>query len=825
METFINDARYAVRMVTKSPGFSIVIILLLALGIGANTAIFGVINALLLRPPDVDHAAQLVDVFEHDKTRGNGLDAFNPLTYPDYLYFRDHNSVFSGFTASGSPDLSVVWSRNSQGEAIHGQLVAANFFSVLSVKPELGRIFLPDEDGDAGTAPVVMVSHAFWQERLGADQRVVSRQIVLNGSSFTIVGVIPASFHGVTVGITPDVWAPINTYKTVYPSLDIESRNSYWLMATGRLKPGMTPDRAGAEMRVLSQQLASAYPDSNKTKDALVYSTSMIPGPYRGFVALIGTALLAVVSLVLVMACANAANMLLARASGRRREMAIRSALGASRWRLVRQTLAESVLLAGLGGIAGLALAGAVVPLLMRLKPASLPVSLDAPVDFRVMAFALAAAMLTGIAFGLAPALHSSRLDLVSQLKGGTPGGGRVKSRLRNTLVVAQVTVCLVLLIGAGLCLRSLANAQSIDPGFDLKNGLIASLNVQTFGYNQARGRVLYRNLLERAAALPGVQAVSLATPMPLGTSHRVEGFAIEGSAVQPSRPAGLPEVRVDTANAAPGYFRAMGIPILAGRDFSDLDTASSPHVVIINEAMAKRYWPGQNPIGRHLIQGDASDAKSRMLFEVVGVTKTGKYRTIGEDSLPFLYHPFWQNYAPSVSLIVRVEGDTGGVVAEMRDALRGLDPNLAIFDVQTVAQWMQLPMFPARATGLLLGVFGGLALLIASAGLYGVMAYVVSQRVREVGIRMALGASAQDVVRMIVLQGMRLTLAGVALGLAGAFAVTRLLRSLLYGVRPTDFATFAGVSLLLAGVALLASYIPARRAAKVDPIVALRYE
>ena len=825
METLIHDARYAVRMLTKSPGFSALIILLLALGIGANTTIFGVINAVLLRPPDVDHASQLVDVFEHDKTRGNGFDAFLPLNYPDYLYFRDHNSVFLGFTASGGDDLNVTWSRNSQGEAIHGQLVAANFFSVLSVKPEHGRIFLPDEDRAPGTAPVVMISHAFWQQSLGGDPNVVSRPINLNGTSFTIVGVVPPSFHGVTIGITPDVWVPINMHKAIQPALDIQNRHSYWLVATGRLKRGVTLQEAQAEMLVLAQQLASAYPDSNKDKDARAYATSLIPGPYRGFVALFGAALLAVVSLVLVIACANAANMLLARASGRRQEMAIRSALGASRWRLVRQTLAESVLLAGLGGIAGLALAGAVVPLLMKLKPSSLPVSLDAPMDFHVMAFTLAAAMVTGIGFGLAPALHGSRLDLAPQLKDGAPGGGRVKSRLRSALVVAQVTVCLVLLIGAGLCLRSLANAQSLDPGFDMKNGLIASLDLGTYGYSEARGRVLYRNLLERVSALPGVQAASLADMMPLGTSERLEGFQIEGTPAPPTRPGERPANLVDSTFVAPGYFRTMGIPILNGRDFDERDNESAPAVVIINEEMARRDWPGQNPIGRHLIQGDANDAKSRKLFEVVGVVKTGKYRTIGEDPRPFLYHPVWQNYVARVHVVARAQGDAGAVVAGIRDALKGLDPNLAVADVQTVSQWMQLPLFPARAAGLLLGIFGGIALLIATTGLYGVMAYVVSQRIREVGIRMALGARARDVVRMIVLQGMRLTLVGVGLGLIGAFAVTRLLSSLLYGIRPTDFLTFAGVSLLLAGIALLASYLPARRAAKVDPIVALRYE
>jgi predicted permease len=575
MEGFWKDLRFAARTLYKSPGFSLVVIILLALGIGANTAIFGVVNAILLRPPDVPAADQLVDVIEHNTTGGSSIDAFSPLSYPNYIYYRDHNTVFTGLTATGGDDLSVVWSRESQGEAIHGQLVAANYFDVLGVNPELGRVFLPDEDRNPGAPLVALISHAFWERSLGADPNIVSKQVTLNGVSFTIIGVIPASYHDIAIGITPDVWAPMNAHKIIHPSLDIENRFTSWLLVTGRLKAGKSLQNAQAEMLVLSKQIAAQYPDSDKYKEARAYRTTLVPGPYRGAIGLIGVALLVVVSLVLVIASANAANMLLARASARWREMAIRSALGASRWRLVRQTLAESVLLASIGGVAGLALAGAAVPLLMKLKPATLPLELDAPLDWRVTLFAFGVAIVTGVVFGLAPALQSSKLDLATQMKESV-AGGRGKSRLRNALVVAQVTVCLVLLIGAGLCLRSLANAQSIDPGFGMKKGVIASLDAQTFGYDAARGRVLYRNLLQRVAAIPGVQGASLATPMPLSFSEDVEGFAIDRALVDDAQKIGPRQMRLNTADVAPGYFHTMEIPIFAGRDFTDADTTGA---------------------------------------------------------------------------------------------------------------------------------------------------------------------------------------------------------------------------------------------------------
>ena len=819
MGAFLQDLRYALRMLAKNPGAASIVVLSLALGIGANSTIFSLGNALLFRPPAVSNPSRLADVWLHNKKASSLLEGYYPLNFPDYAYYRDHNSVFSGLAALTGDGAAVIWNRDGTGEALQGMLVSANFFSVLGVHPDAGRGFLPGED-EASAQPVALVSESF-ASRLGGERAALGTTLVLNGRACAVVGVVPGSFHGVMIDLAPDLWLPMGMQRIISPSLDLNSRNESFLEVYGRLKPGTTWEQARADLLLLSQQLAQAYPDTDKNFEALPYRAALIPGPFRGFFSIITAALMLAVGLVLLIACANAANLLLAQASARWREMAVRSALGAGRWRLLRQSLTESVLLGCLGGGAGLVLTAFAVPLLLRLKPPGIPIAFEAPVDWRVLGFTLTVGVSAGIVFGLAPALRASQRDLVSRLKDGTPGAGYGRSRLRSALVTAQVAVCLVLLIGAGLCLRSLANAQSIDPGFDSRNALAASLDLQTLGYDEAKGRALYQSLLERVAALPGVRAASMADLMPLGTAEDTEGIEIESSKTSAPRP-GEPGLAVDSAHVAPGYFRTMGIPLLRGRDFAAGDNAHAPKVVIINDAMAKRFWPGENPIGRHVIRGKGKD---REAAEVIGIVKTGKYRTIGEQPRPFMFRPYWQNYAPRMHLIVRTTGDSATVLSGMRRVVQELDPHLALYDVQTLQGLMLLPLFPAHAAALLLGVLGSMALLLAMGGLYGVMSYLVEQRTPEVGIRMALGASGQDVLKLVVGNGMRLALAGVAIGLAGAFAITRLLSSLLYGIRPTDTLTFAGVSLALAGVACLASYIPARRATRVDPIVALRYE
>jgi putative ABC transport system permease protein len=822
MGTSGQDVRYGLRMLGKNPGATAVVVLSLALGIGANSTIFTVVNALLFQPPKVDRPGRLVDVWLRNTKRG-GFESFSPLSYPDFAYYRDHNSAFSGVAGSNGDGTTLMWSRDGQGQALQGMLVSANYFSVLGVRPELGRGFLPDEDRPGGAQPVAVVSHAFWERHLGGDKAALGRAITLDGHAFSVVGVMPASFGNVMIGFRTDVWVPMSVQPIVAPGFSLTSRDSFWLEAYGRLKPGVTVQQAQADLKVLSGQLAAAFPASNKDMEATGYEAALIPGPFRGYVAKITAALMALVGLVLLIACANAANLLLAQASRRRREMAVRTAIGASRWRLMRQTLTESILLGCLGGAVGLVFAAEAAPLLARLVPPSIPIAIQIAIDWRVLVFTMAAAVVAGLAFGLAPALRSSRHDLSTNLKEGSHSAGDGKSRLRSVLVTAQVAVCLVLLVGATLCVRSLLNAQSIDPGFEIHNALVASINVETLGYDEERGRALYQNLLDRLAAVPGVRAVGLAQMLPLEPSERMEGFSLEG-AKAPERSKGESAFFVEDDLIAPGYFRAMGIPLLRGRDFTVRDGKGAPPVVIINEAMAKRYWPGQDPLGRRIIMGGADNPKNRQVCEVIGVVKTGKYRTLGEPRLPFMYRPFWQNYAPSVKVILRVQ-DEASVVAGIRSAVQSIDPNLALYDVETMNQHMLLPLFPAHAASLTLGVFGGLALLLATMGLYGVMSYLVAQRTREMGIRMALGARRPDVFKLVVGNGMRLTLVGVVIGLAAAAAGTRLLATLLYGIRPTDFVSFAGVTLLLATVALLASYFPARRAMRVDPAVALRHE
>jgi predicted permease len=571
---------------------------------------------------------------------------------------------------------------------------------------------------------------------------------------------------------------------------------------------------------VLSQQLQKAYPESNKELEAATGPVALVPGPVRKYVAAFTGLLMVVVGMVLLIACANAATLLLAQATARRREMAIRVALGAGRSRLVRQALTESVLLAGLGGILGIVLAEWAVPALMALKPSSLPVRISVPLDWRVLGFALLLSFLTGVIFGIAPALTSTASDPVPALKDEVPASGLRRSMLRNALVVSQVAVCLVLLIGAGLCMRSLIYAQSINPGFDAHHALAGGLNPGSLGYSEARGRAFYDQVLERVTSLPGVRSATFTQYLPLTTTSMTLGISI------PGRPSSdeHPEI-VNTADVGPGYFQTMGIPVLQGREFTSQDGPAAPHGLVINQALARQYWLGENPLGKTLMmKGPGAEAENQQ-FEVVGVVATGRYRTLSEPATPFMYRSLLQYYHGNATLVVRAVGEPTPLLAAVRHEVKLIDPDAVLTGLITLQQHMALPLFPARTTGLLLGAFGLLGLLLAVVGLYGVISYAVSQRTREFGIHMAMGAQRGDVLKMVVKQGLFLTVIGTAIGLGGAFAGTRVLASLLYGIHPTDLLTFALVTLTLMGVALLASYIPARRATKVDPMVALRYE
>jgi len=810
----VQDLRFGLRTLRKSPGFTVVAVLTLALGIGANTTIFSYVNALLLRPPSGVTAVDKLRAVWNRLPDGQYLQH----SYPDYVYYRDHNRVFSGLVAYSSDPERVSWRVGGGTELIMGQLVSGNFFAVLGVKPVLGRAFLPEEDQVPSRNPVVVLNHKFWQQRLGSDIGIIGKTLTVNGNTFTVVGVAPADFDGLGPLSVPDFWAPMMMQRQIAPEMDLlANRTGYWLFVAGRPKPGIRPEQVQADLSVLEKQLAEAFLESNKGWDAAVMPVTGLPPDFRGFVGPLTAILMTVVGLVLLIACANMANLLLARASRRTREMAIRSALGAGRGRIVRQMLTESALLSLAAGVVALGLSVLAGPLLLRLKPPMLSfISIQLPVDWRVLAFTLAVSLLAGFAFGVAPALRSSRVDVVSRLKDETTGSpGR--SRLRNVLVTGQVAVCTVLLIGAGLCLRSLISAGSANPGFRVNNRLVVTLDLDILGYSENSGREFYNQLVDKVEGLPGVQSASVANHLPLGFANMATAVNVDG--YQP--PQGQPGFPVGFVGVGPGWFHTMGIPLLHGREFTRQDNNASPGVAIINQAMAQRYWPGQNPVGKQISLAYGK----RLRLEIVGVVATGKYRSLQEEDQPFMFRPFSQIYEAQAALVVQTAGDPKPVLATVERAIHTLDANLPVLDGETLAQYMSIPLFVPRFTGTLLGVFGLLALLLAAVGLSGVVAYNVGLRTREIGIHLALGAERGDVLSMVVKQGMRLSLVGVVIGLAAAFGVSRVLSGLLFGIHATDPITYIAVTLVLTSVALLACYIPARRATKLDPTVALRYE
>jgi predicted permease len=807
------EVRYGIRMLAKSPGFTAVAVLTLALGIAVNSTVFSYVNALLLRPPpDVLAPGRLCEVWFQNK-KAAGVERFLPLNYPDYSYYRDNNKVFSGMLAFDGDPEPVIWNRDGNGELVQGQIVSGNFFSILGVPAAMGRTISPSDDQTAAE-PVVVISYSFWRGRL-ASADVVGKTLVLNGAGYRVVGVAPAGFVGLEIAVEPDLWVPLAMAEQITRDTGrMSSRQSYWLFEVGRLKPGAGISEARAEMGVLAEQIEKQHPDTNKDLGAAVFPATLVPGPYRGYVGAFTGLLMAVVALVLLIACVNGANLLLMRAMERRREMAIRAALGASRARLIRQVLVESTLLAGMAGCTALLLAYWTTPLLMGLKPAGLPIRLEVYTDWRVLAFTFLVSLMSGIAFGLAAALQSAKTELTPTLKATTYGGDGHKSRLRAALVIGQVATCTVLLVGAVLCVRSLLNAQSIDPGFDARHVAVATIDPGRLGYNESQGRAFYQRLLDRMQNLPGVTVASWVSHLPLGTSREMTSVSTAGAWQTP----GKGDVSVDVMRVGTGYFEAMGISLLLGRDFTLEESKAPSRVVIVNEAMARQLWPKQVAFGQHIKFG-GEDGEA----EVVGVVKTGKYRTLGEDPVPVIYRPI--GYAPRATLVVKTINDPRSLLDPIRRETQAVDPNLAATDIETLQQYMTLPLFPARATGILLGTFGMLALVLAVGGLYGVISYTTSQRTREIGVRIALGAQRKDILKLVLEHGLLLAGIGVAIGIAASLGATRVLSSLLYGIRADDPLTIVGVSLALIGVTLLASFVPARRAVRVDPIVALRYE
>jgi predicted permease len=816
-------------MLAKSPGFTAVAVLTLALGIGLNTSIFSIVNAVLFRPLPVREPERLAGVYNLEPRE---FITHTPMAYPDYRDLRDRAQSFEGVLAYSLTPLALE--RGDESEFVFGEAVSGNYFTTLGVRPALGRLLLPEDDVHRGAHPVAVLSHGAWQRRFGGDSGIVGREIRLNGHTFTVLGVATPEFTGLLRGIAPELWVPMAMHPTLHapttvtvedqtakdvPALDHRGRRWVWVMA--RLKSGVTLAQADAEARSIGRRLAEEYPQTNRERSVGLLAANdvkVLPGVDK---VLYGASfvLLGAVGMVLLVASANVANMLLARATGRRKEIAVRLALGASRWRLVRQLLTESLLLSLAGGGAGLLLAAWSNAALNSLRlPLPVQIALGLALDGRVLVFTTLVAAATAVLFGLAPAMQTARTDLVAALKeeGTRAAGTRAKRRVQNAFIVAQVAVSLVLLICAGLSVRSMQNAHRIDPGFEPRGIILQSFQPALRGYSQPQIENYFRTLTERIRALPGVESVALASHVPLSFEVRTERAAAEGQDAGPERD--WPEV--DSSQVGPGYFATMRIPILRGREFAERDTPASPRVAIGNEALARRFWPGQDAIGKRVRM-----EQNGPYFEIVGVARNGKYRTLGEEPRPFLYLALLQDHPKGPEVLVRTAGDPAPLIAAVRREARQLDEKVPVVGVRTLEDAISVSLLLPRGGATLFGLFGLLGLALACVGLYGVLAYVVSQRTHEIGLRVALGAQAGDILRLVVGQGARLTLAGMALGFAGAAAATRVLQGILYGISPTDGLTFAGVGGVLLGVALVACWIPARRATRVDPMVALRYE
>lgn len=808
-----RDLRFGLRMLAKRPVSSLAVVIALALGIGMNSAVFTFVNGLLLRPPQgVSANNKLVEIWLHNP-KATGVQGWSPFNYPDYAYYRDHAKSMEGLMAFDGDPEGAIWNHGGTGEILHAQFVSGNLFSLLGVNPVLGRVLSADDDRLASPRQVIVLSYPFWKQKFNGDPKVVSKTMMLNGTAFTIAGVAPPGFTGLMVGIDPDFWAPLTVMAGFRREVGerFTSRNSYWLIVAGKMHGTGDRKNVQAEMHVLAQQVYKNNGSKNTFQDAVVYPLTLVPGPFRVYIAAFTGGLLAVFALVLLIACTNAASLLLARATGRAREMATRAALGAGRARLVRQMLVESLMLAILAGAAGIAVAWATSRMLMMLKPASIPVTLSIPIDWRVVLFTTAISIATGVIFGLAPALRASAVQAARVLKEESQTAGLKKSRLRSTLVVAQMAACVVLLAGAALCVRSLMNASAIDAGFDTHHIAMTTLDPSTLGYSPAKVKEFYARLLSRVQQLPGVTSASYTAFLPLGTSR--SGTSI-GKQLGPNPD----ETEVDFYRVSPGFFQTMGIPLLRGRDFNQRDANSDePDAVVVNQTLASRLWPGEDPIGKHI----AMHGEKNMSL-VVGVVKDGKYHTLGEPPTAVM---FLAGMPPQRTIIVRTRGDSRMLLEEIEREVSIVDPLMAGTEGQTIEQYMALPLFPARTVGWLLGASGLLAVVMTAIGLFGVIAYMVSQRTHEIGVRMALGARQSDVMKLVMRQGLRLTALGLSIGLLAAFAASRLLAPVLYGIDANDPVTMAAVAIALTLIALTACYLPARKAMNVDPSVALRYE
>jgi predicted permease len=815
MANLLQDCKYGLRIMKKSPGFAAIAVLTLALGIGANTTIFSWINSTLLNPvPGLSRPNEVVSL-----TLSKPGDNPFPFTYPDLEAMRDGQQSFTGIAACSFVQMSLK--RKSKAERVFGMVASANYFDVLGVKPILGRGFLPEEDTKPGGAPVAVISYRYWQTHFAGNKDVVGQAIEINEHPYTIVGVTPAAFQGSQTGVRTEIWVPLMMEAQMNPLGDLlHDHHQFWLLGFGRLKPGVSLQQAQQEMTLRLQPEAKAYPEEHKGHDFVtLYPLWRNPFGLNMFLSTLLPALMCIAGLVLLLACVNVANLMLVRSVGRRREIAIRMALGVSRWRLVRQLLVESLMLALAGGAVALLITLWTQGTLMTFMPVTedIPLSLTITADRTLLLATFVISILTGVIFGILPALRSSGVAPASVLKeeAGSASGTLRKARLASGLVVAQISLSLLLLICAGLFIRSIQSAQQINPGFNPRNVLIASYDLFTAGYSESSGEEFDRQLVAKLETLPGVQSVALSNRVPLSfgggsTSVKPEGY------VSPANESMETQAAIITTN----FFQTMQIPLLKGRDFTLQDTKSSQRVAIVSEAFAARYWPNQEALGKQL-----NSDFTHEWFSVVGVARDAKQTSLSEKPMPFVYLPLSQLYRPSMIIDARVAGDPLSFTRTIEKSVHELNPELMLFDITTLEVRSQFSTFGLRVAGTFVGAFGLLALALAAVGIYGVTSYTTRQRTHEIGIRLSLGATRQDVLRLVLSHGVRLMLIGVGLGLALALASTRFLSGLLLGITSTDAATFSSVAILLCGVALFACFIPARWATRVDPIAALRYE
>jgi len=812
MNTFWQDIRYGARMLIKSPSFTIVAVIALALGIGANTAIFSVVNGVLLRPLPFHDPDQLMALWEsstiHGQQRGS-------VSYPNFSDWRDQNHVFQYMSAYNNNDFTMT----GRGESVRLQVAAVNadLFPLLGATPMLGRTFLPEEDKPGDNGRVVILSQPTFQKYFNSDPNVVGQSVVFDGKTFTIVGVMPRSFDFPIQNLPVDVWTTVAVNREGKEPIT-DQRGAHFINVIGRLKPGVSREQAQAEMTTIGSRLEQQYPDKNLHRTVAVEPMlDSLVGDIRPALLI----LLGAVGCVLLIACANVANLLLARAMTRHKEMAIRSALGASRARVVRQLLTESLLLSLLGGGIGLVLALWWSDLLIKLGKEDIPRALQIGMDWRVLGFTLGVSMLTGIVFGLVPALQSSRTELTESLKEGGRGsteGGR--GRVRSFLIVAELGIAVVLLVGAGLLIQSLWRLRQVNTGMDPKNVLTFVVGVPEVKYETSKQAQFFRDLINRTQALPGVTSASAIIPLPLSGDRYGISFQIEGRPVAKGE-----EPSADFFGVHSNYFKTMGIHLLQGRDFSERDDKKAPAVIIVNQAFANKYFPGEDAIGKHIKPGISTDEDKPVMREIIGVVADVKNRNLSTEMRPGYFLPVTQMPFTQMTVVVKTSGDPHALIAAVRREVAQMDPEIPAYSIKTMEEYIAATVATPRFNTTLLAIFAAVALVLTVVGLYGVMSYSVAQRTNEIGIRMALGAQTKDVLRLIVSQGLTLLVIGLGVGLLGAFAATRLLASLLFGVKTKDPVTFAVVALVLTVIALVACYIPARRAARVDPLEALRHD